>query len=131
MQKPHKKASPPKANSAPRRTTSPNILKILLLISTFLRHRWNVFSGRLRPEQYRDPLCAFIVLACKLQGHGKRYAQNHADRTKQASPKNQREKDNQRGQSKHTPHEPCFNHIVKYEVNGHISCCCHHGAAYP
>src|SRR3989304_1162726 len=91
----------------------------------------NAFSGRLRPEQYRDPLCAFIVLACKLQGHGKRYAQNHADRTKQASPKNQREKDNQRGQSKPLPHEPRFNHIVEYEVNGHISRGCHYGAAYP
>ena len=68
---------------------------------------------------------AFIVLARELQGHGERYAQDHADRTKQASPKNQREKDDQRGQAELPPHEPRFDHIVEYEVDDHISCCCH------
>jgi len=37
---------------------------------------------------------SLIDLTSKLQGHGKKYAQNHADQAKQASPKDQQEKNN-------------------------------------
>src|SRR5208283_2824722 len=80
-------------------------------------------------EQYCNPSRAFTVFACKLQGHGKRYGQDHAYQTKQASPKNQRKKDNQCGQAQPAPHEPCFKQIAEYEINNQISGSCERGSA--
>ena len=85
----------------------------------------------LGPEQYRDPSCAFVVLAHILQSHGQGYAQNHTDKTEQAPPKNQREKYNQRGQAKPPAHEPRLDHVAESEFNGQVSDSRERGTAYP
>ena len=96
-------------------------------MSTSLRRRQNVFSGKLMTEQYSDPSGTLAVFACKLQGHGKRYGQDHANQTEQTSPKNQRKEDNQRGQAKPAPHKSRFEEIAKQKINNQISGSCERG----
>ena len=112
-----------------RKTTSPNILKntFTYLLPLFASGG----MGASGPKQYRNPSCAFIVLACKLQRHGKRYAQNNTDQTKKASPKDQREKYDQRGQAKPPTHEPRLNHVTEYETYDQISDSGERGTADP